>query len=306
MGFTFTSRRNLLIGRMIARIGLVGRIELLGRIKVAAIAGAVMVASVSPFVSTAAHAQEQLPTDNGYYTYHTAPRYRESESHPLRILGYIFHPIGWVAREGIFRPLSYFASSTPKRRSIMGYREPYDWRETFCYDNENVPDCRTVPPLNYARETREHLVRDQITGREVYFPNVNFDFNRRSLNAEGRGKVAQIADILGEHRSVHVVLQGHTDYRGSEEYNRTLGMDRANAVKNELVKLGVSSDRLATVSFGETSPLLDEKTDAARAVNRRVEVKDASAVTGAGVRDGNGVVYRDAVTLSEADSLATH
>src|SRR5437773_922107 len=69
-------------------------------------------------------AQDQLPTDNGLATYHAAPRYRESESHPLRVLAYVVHPIGWVLREVIFRPLSYFASSTEVTRSVMGYREP--------------------------------------------------------------------------------------------------------------------------------------------------------------------------------------
>ena len=69
-------------------------------------------------------AQEVLPYDNGLEDYHPTPRYRESESHPLRIVAYALHPIGWVLREVIFRPLSYFASSTPETRSVMGYREP--------------------------------------------------------------------------------------------------------------------------------------------------------------------------------------
>ena len=56
---------------------------------------------VTDFVS----AQDQLPYDNGLATYHTAPRYRESESHPLRIVAYALHPIGWALREGVFRPL---------------------------------------------------------------------------------------------------------------------------------------------------------------------------------------------------------
>ena len=67
-----------------------------------------------------AFAQDVLPADNGIYTYHTTPRYRDSESHPLRLLAYVVHPIGWVAREVFFRPLSYFASSTETTRSVMG------------------------------------------------------------------------------------------------------------------------------------------------------------------------------------------
>ncbi|RIL09834.1 MAG: hypothetical protein DCC75_05665, partial [Proteobacteria bacterium] len=84
----------------------------------------VALAGLLPVVFSTAEAQEYLPDDNGLATYHTAPRYRESESHPLRVAAYILHPIGWVAREVLFRPLSYFASSTETTRSVMGYREP--------------------------------------------------------------------------------------------------------------------------------------------------------------------------------------
>ncbi|MCB0311192.1 MAG: hypothetical protein KDD42_08150, partial [Bdellovibrionales bacterium] len=57
------------------------------------------------FIGQDLQAQDQLPYDNGLSTYHSAPRYRESESHPLRVLAYVVHPVGWLAREVIFRPL---------------------------------------------------------------------------------------------------------------------------------------------------------------------------------------------------------
>ena len=75
-------------------------------------------------IPTASFAQDQLPRDNGLATYHVAPHYRPSESHPLRIVGYVVHPIGWVLREVLFRPFSYFASSSETRRSVLGYRDP--------------------------------------------------------------------------------------------------------------------------------------------------------------------------------------
>jgi len=71
-------------------------------------------------------AQDLLPADNGLASYHSSPRYRESESHPLRVAAYVLHPIGWLAREVVFRPFSYFASSTETTRSVFGYREPFD------------------------------------------------------------------------------------------------------------------------------------------------------------------------------------
>jgi outer membrane protein OmpA-like peptidoglycan-associated protein len=233
-------------------------------------------------VSTSvAFAQDVLPYDNGLATYHTAPRYRESESHPLRIVGYILHPIGWVAREVVFRPLSYFASSSETRRSVMGYREPYDYRQPECFSaDDSVPDCKTITPFNYEQgssDTPDEASKISAESGQVYFPNVNFDFNVRKLNALGKGRVKQIAEMLATTPSLKVVLQGHADYVGSEQYNEKLGMDRAQAVKDELVGLGVSAERLSTVSFGETQPIHAEQEDWARAINRRVEVHgDAS------------------------------
>lgn len=221
-------------------------------------------------------AQDTLPRDNGMATYHTSPRYRESESHPLRVVAYILHPVGWVLREGIFRPLSYFASSTETTRSVMGYREPFDYREPECFSaDDSVPDCRSITPFNYdsagAAPAEETGSVNTAAESQVYFPNVNFDFDSRKLNDLGKGRTKQIGELLKKSGSVRVVLQGHTDFIGTEQYNQKLGMDRAEAVRQELVSLGVTPDRLATVSFGESQPLFPEQEDWARAVNRRVE-----------------------------------
>ncbi|RMG42751.1 MAG: OmpA family protein [Candidatus Dadabacteria bacterium] len=228
-------------------------------------------------------AQDYLPYDNGLATYHTSPRYRESESHPLRIFAYALHPIGWVAREVIFRPFSYFASSSDVTRSVLGYRDPFDYRQPECFSaDDSVPDCRAVMPFNYdaAPEpaAEENTTAAMNTGeRQVYFPDVNFDFDVRTLNALGKGRARQIANLLKSEPGLKVVLEGHADYIGSEDYNEKLGMDRAEAVRKELVALGVPAERLATVTFGESQPIFTEKTDWARAVNRRVEVKAEEA-----------------------------
>ncbi len=230
------------------------------------------------FLSSAsiASAQDLLPADNGLATYHTAPRYRESESHPLRVLAYIAHPIGWVAREVIFRPLSYFASSSETTRSVMGFREPYDYRQPECFSaDDSVPDCRTIKPFNYdMQQSPSADIGALPSGKtEVYFPDVNFDFDKRALNDLGTGQAHRIAKLLGDGGGeLHVVLQGHADYIGTDAYNEKLGMDRAEAVRQELIALGVSSQRLSTVTFGETKPVFPEQENWARAVNRRVEV----------------------------------
>ena len=219
-------------------------------------------------------AQEVLPYDNGLEDYHPAPRYRESESHPLRVVAYALHPIGWVLREVIFRPLSYFASSTPETRSVMGYREPYDYRKPSCFSSKDItPDCRQLVPFNYDNKNAASVeAPGGEPGQAIYFPDTNFDFNARTLSALGKAKVKTAAEILNQQGGVKVVLEGHTDARGSDKYNDKLGLDRAEAVKAELVRLGIPAERLSTVSFGETEPLFNEAEDWAYAANRRVEV----------------------------------
>lgn len=231
-------------------------------------------------------AQEMLPADNGLATYHTMPRYRESESHPLRVLAYVVHPVGWVAREVLFRPLSYFASSTEVTRSVMGYREPFDYRQPECFSaDDSAPDCRSLSPFNYdnvapvSEEAPAAAVVQAPT--QVYFPNIAFDFDKRTLNDLGKGRVREISRTLQESGAVKVVLQGHADYIGTDAYNEKLGLDRAEAVRGELVALGISTDRLSTVTFGESQPIFSEQEDWARAVNRRVEVHVGDAAPAA-------------------------
>ena len=236
-------------------------------------------------VSVAA-AQDLLPRDNGIFTYHKPPRWRESESHPLRTIAYLTHWVGWTAREAIYRPFSYFAASTPFTRSFLGYREPFDFRETVCFSSSGaIPDCRKVSPYTNIGGAGINLPSVVDTGdgmgteaavvaggdRQVFFPDINFEFDRADLTDLGRGRVRQIAQLLGSVPSLVVVIEGHADYKGSDEYNMSLGERRAQAVVNELSGLGIDPARLSGISYGESKPIFTEEEDWARAVNRRVQ-----------------------------------
>jgi len=222
-----------------------------------------------------ATAQDTLPRDNGIFTYHTSPRWRESESHPLRTVAYILHPIGWVLREAIYRPFSAFAGSTTFTKSFLGFREPYDYREPLCFfDTDKVPDCRTVSPYSsIGGPANEDTGEAALSGaeRQVYFPDIAFDFNKHTLNNLGKARVRQVAQLLGSVPSLKVVVEGHADYIGSDDYNMKLGQRRADTVVKELGELGVDTARLSPVSFGEGKPLFTEEEDWARAANRRVQ-----------------------------------
>ena len=229
---------------------------------------------VAGFSASDAAAQDLLPRDNGIFQYHTPPRYRDSESHPLRIVAYVLHPVGWVLREGIFRPWSYFAGSTEFTKSFFGFREPFDYREPVCFSDIGIPDCKELAPLNAIGEPRGAAAEAGSmvqADRQVYFPDVNFEFNKSNLTELGKGRVRQVAKLLQASPSIKVVVEGHTDFKGTDEYNQALGTRRAETVVKELTELGVDATRISPISYGESRPLYTEEEDWARAMNRRVQ-----------------------------------
>lgn len=260
---------------------------------------AAFLAGILVFSSTSAEAQDLLPRDNGIFTYHEPPRWRESEVHPLRITGYLLHPVGWLAREGVGRPLSSFIASTQFTRSFFGFREPYSHREPVCYDASGaVPDCRSVPPYSNLASIGSASVppvvgsidssssASSVSERQVFFPDIAFEYNKSDLNHLGKGRVRQIAQLLASVPALNVVIEGHADPRGTEEYNEKLGAARAQSVVNELVELGIDPERLSGVSYGEGRPIFSEDTEWAYAVNRRVQF----SVGGAAPEGGDAAV----------------
>jgi len=99
-----------------------------------------------------------------------------------------------------------------------------------------------------------------------------FGFNSATLEPGGERTVGRIAEFLKEYEKRKVLIEGHTDSRGSDSYNRTLSERRADAVKQSLVSAGVSSDRVKTSGLGEQYPVASNDSDEGRAKNRRVEL----------------------------------
>ena len=100
---------------------------------------------------------------------------------------------------------------------------------------------------------------------------IYFNFDSAELSAESRTNLSKDAEILAKDASLKVRIEGNCDERGSDEYNMALGERRAKAAKDYLVNLGVSTDRLSTISYGEEKPAVDGHDEAAWAKNRRDE-----------------------------------
>ena len=101
---------------------------------------------------------------------------------------------------------------------------------------------------------------------------VYFDFDSSEIKGEGTEVVAAHAKYLAGHANTRVRLEGHTDERGSREYNIGLGDRRAQAVRRSLLLQGAADAQISTVSYGEERPADPGHDEAAWAKNRRVEI----------------------------------
>jgi peptidoglycan-associated lipoprotein len=101
--------------------------------------------------------------------------------------------------------------------------------------------------------------------KEVYF-----DFDRYDLRADSREILKANSAWLKANPAAQIQIEGHCDERGTTEYNVALGSRRAESVKDYLVTLGASADRLSTISYGEEVPVCREQTEECWQKNRRV------------------------------------
>lgn len=96
-----------------------------------------------------------------------------------------------------------------------------------------------------------------------------FDLDKADLRPDAREALTKTADFLRNYPTIKVSIEGHCDERGSTEYNLALGDRRAASVKQFLVSLGISADRLSTVSFGKEKPFCMESNEECWQQNRR-------------------------------------
>jgi len=100
-----------------------------------------------------------------------------------------------------------------------------------------------------------------------------FDFNKANLKPEGKAKLDDLSDKVKGLNLEVIIATGHTDSKGTDAYNQKLSVKRADAVKTYLTGKGVEASRVYTEGKGEAQPVADNKTDAGRAKNRRVEIE---------------------------------
>jgi outer membrane protein OmpA-like peptidoglycan-associated protein len=155
---------------------------------------------------------------------------------------------------------------------LSGYLDPYRFIASISYAMPEVlpprpPRIAQAPPLPPPPPPAPAPVKKKIVLRGVHF-----DFDKAAIRSDSVAILREAANTLKENPSVHVVVEGYTDSRGTEAYNQRLSLRRAEAVKDYLVKLGVAADRLTVRGKGASQPVASNDTEEGRAENRRVEL----------------------------------
>ena len=163
-----------------------------------------------------------------------------------------------------------------ERKAKAAERLAKEARETA---EANWEDCQKELAEQRAEDQNgqqddEHDRRDQSDRQEqedLRLRTVHFGYDSAELSEEARDRLQENVEWLRANRDATVVLEGHTDERGSSQYNLALGEQRARAVRQYLSQLGIDTSRLNILSYGEEKPVAHGSTKSAYRQNRRVE-----------------------------------
>ncbi|AKL98125.1 peptidoglycan-associated lipoprotein Pal [Endomicrobium proavitum] len=129
-------------------------------------------------------------------------------------------------------------------------------------DSSGTVDTSVEPTYRGETETNPNL------------KTIRFDFDKSELSASAIETLKDNAKWLLKNPKVNIVVEGHTDERGTTEYNLTLAQRRASTVRQYYIQLGVAGNRIATISYGEEKPANPASNEAAWSENRRSESKN--------------------------------
>lgn len=126
---------------------------------------------------------------------------------------------------------------------------------------------KVVPVVSRFKRDTIELNTDYI------LKNIQFEFDSYVLLRSSFVELDKVVEYLKQRPEVNVRLSGHTDFIGSDDYNLILSRNRARSVADHFVSRGIQSQRIISYGFGKTRPIMLEKTDEARKINRRVEIR---------------------------------
>jgi hypothetical protein len=175
---------------------------------------------------------------------------------------------------------------------ILSSKEfPYVFRDIYLLLNNyyeityNPPDCNDIHQINmgltFPDINMEILTDTGYYDRSVFTPNdpvgtkaivnIEFDYNSSEIKKESYVEIGHIANLMIRNPELNLLITGHTDSDGDEDYNMKLSLERASSVRDMLVDLGINKNRLKIAGKGESEPLLPNDTELHKRKNRRTE-----------------------------------
>ncbi len=151
----------------------------------------------------------------------------------------------------------------------------YRTTAAICLSLMALSACGSKPTKTQAIEpiTSAPLeLRTTNRGPALTIDDVLFDFEQANLRPEANSLIRQAAEYLQKNPDRIAIVEGHTDHTGDKSYNQLLSDARSDSVRQQLMRFGISENRIKTTGFGETQPVASNKTPDGRQANRRVEI----------------------------------
>jgi outer membrane protein OmpA-like peptidoglycan-associated protein len=133
-------------------------------------------------------------------------------------------------------------------------------------------ELATAAADSLRRQLENLQARETNRGLMFTLGDVLFEYGQADLREESLESLDRLVNFINDYPNRKVSIEGHTDSRGSDEFNLKLSQQRADGVRRALIDRGVPKDRVQSVGLGEEFPLSSNETDAGRSQNRRVEI----------------------------------
>jgi len=135
----------------------------------------------------------------------------------------------------------------------------------------NATDSIWINAEDVTPLTKDLYLQPIEVGLTVRLKNIYFDFDKATLKSQSFVELNKVVDFLKQNQTVEIEISGHTDNKGSDDYNLNLSQGRSQSVVDYLVGQGIESFRLTAHGYGEGKPIDSNDTEEGRANNRRVE-----------------------------------
>ena len=136
-----------------------------------------------------------------------------------------------------------------------------------------------IQPENITDLTETELTETLNSGKPVVLNDLYFVYDKTKLISDSKPDLSKLINYMKENPDAKIVLEGHTDFKGTDEYNQNLSEKRSLKVKNALVSAGIAASRISTKGYGESKPIANNTNSYGsdnpdgRQQNRRVEAK---------------------------------